>query len=151
MTRILSFVLILILVFSCCMLSSCVYDSIDPDLDAQLQEWWGEEDINYLYCGTYGDSIALCITSAFTTTDGIGYILIEGLVEIITPTKNTVVIWNNGTVYELEEAYEMGLINSLDALLIAHRFEKEYTEYYKDHTSLETFQVNYFTRGVINQ
>lgn len=129
MKRIISLVLISIMLLSCISLSAC---GVSNDIDQRIREdyvaWTNKscspDEIEYWHCGTYRGNVALYFFNEscyFAVTE-----ITVADIELVFPDSRQIWIWSDGTFYDMNTAYEKGLIGYFDIYAMYYRYELEF-------------------------
>lgn len=129
MKRTVSFFVIITLIFSMFALVGCNNKKLDPEIDRQIREAYSSTDpdnVKYWYCGTYRGNVA--IYPLGVAGQAITVVEVAGI-EYTYSDTNQILIFSDGELYTMPEAYEKGLIGYFDVRIIFYKFSKLYTEW----------------------
>ena len=123
----LSILLLISIILSTFVLYGCTPSPVDPETDLQIREYfaikysYSPDELSYWNLGTYRGNVAFYVPG-MGGAQAITEIKIAG-VEFVYSDANQILIWSDGEIYTMPEAFKKHLIGYFDLYIIRDIYE----------------------------
>ena len=123
----LSILLLISIILSTFVFYGCTPSSVDPETDLQIREYFASklpitpDELSYWNLGTYRGNVAFYVPG-LGGAQAITEIKIAG-VEFVYSDANQILIWSDGEMYTMPEAFKKHLISYFDLYIIRDIYE----------------------------